>query len=168
MAAGGGDTVFVESAARLHFGVLDLRGTRGRWFGGMGAAAPAPRLLVSARASERLHVTGEDVERASLFAERFLAHHGLSVGASLHVHTALPGHSGLGSGTQLALATARSLAELFGLPADVRVLARAVGRARRSAIGTWTFDGGGMVVEGGRRPDRDECGPLISRVPFPP
>jgi beta-RFAP synthase len=80
----------------------------------------------------------------------------------------LPPHAGLGSGTQLALAVARALAELYGVASDARSLARAVGRGRRSAIGTWTFEDGGLVVEGGRRADRDECGPLIARVPFPP
>src|SRR5438093_138438 len=34
------DSVFVEAPARLHFGVLDLRGDLGRRFGGVGAAAP--------------------------------------------------------------------------------------------------------------------------------
>ena len=45
---------------------------------------------------------------------------------------------------------------------------RAPWGARRSAVGTWTFAGGGLVVEGGRRADRDECGPLLARLPFPP
>jgi beta-RFAP synthase len=67
----------------------------------------------------------------------------------------------------LALSVARALAELHGVSTDARDLARAVGRARRSAIGTWTFAGGGLVVEGGRRPDRDVCGPLLARLPFP-
>jgi beta-RFAP synthase len=40
-------------------------------------------------------------------------------------------------------------------------------RAQRSAIGTWTFAGGGLVVEGGRRSGSSECGPLIARLPFP-
>jgi beta-RFAP synthase len=162
------DRVFVEAAARLHFGVLDLRGARGRWFGGIGAAAPAPTLLVSAGAAERLEVSGEDADRAAEFAARFLAHHGVHGGARLQVHRTLPRHRGLGSGTQLALAVARVLAELQRLPTDVRSLARAVGRARRSAVGSWTFDGGGLVVEGGRQPAGDECGPLIARLAFPP
>ena len=34
----------VVAPARLHFGVLDLRGERGRSFGGMGAAVPEPGL----------------------------------------------------------------------------------------------------------------------------
>ena len=54
------------------------------------------------------------------------------------------------------------------MASDARSLARAVGRGKRSAIRTWTFEDGGLVVEGGRRADRDECGPLIARVPFPP
>ena len=168
MPSGADERVFVEAGARLHFGVLDLRGARGRWFGGIGAAAPAPALLVSARPATRLEVIGEDAGRAEEFAARFLAHHGVRGGAHVQVHRALPGHAGLGSGTQLALSVARALAELHRLPADVRALARAVGRARRSAVGSWTFAGGGLVVEGGRRPDRDECGPLIARVAFPP
>jgi beta-ribofuranosylaminobenzene 5'-phosphate synthase len=162
------DAVFVEAPARLHFGVLDLRGTLGRWFGGIGAAAPAPTLLVSAERADTLDVQGEDADRAVEFASRFLSHHDIRRGARVRVHRALPAHAGLGSGTQLALAVARALAELHGVSTNAPSLARAVGRGRRSAIGTWIFAAGGLVVEGGRRPDRDECGPLLARLPFPP
>ena len=88
-------------------------------------------------------------------------------GASSSVHRSLPSHAGLGSGTQLALSIARALAELYGIDTHPRALARAIGRAQRSAIGTWTFAGGGLVVEGGRRAGSEECGPLIARLPFP-
>jgi predicted sugar kinase len=147
-----GDEVFVETPARLHFGVLDLRGERGRWFGGLGAPAPAPTTLVSVSAADSLEVHGDDAGRAGEFARRFLSHHAISRGARVRVHHALPRHAGLGSGTQLALAVGRALAELHGIDADVPQLARAVGRGRRSAIGIWTFAGGGLVVEGGHRP----------------
>jgi beta-ribofuranosylaminobenzene 5'-phosphate synthase len=163
-----GDAVFVEAPARLHFGVLDLRGSLGRWFGGIGAAAPAPTLLVSAERADTLEAQGEDRDRALEFASRFLAHHDIRRGARVRVHRALPSHAGLGSGTQLALAVARALAELHDVSTDAPSLARAVGRGRRSAIGTWIFAAGGLVVEGGRRPDRDECGPLLARLSFPP
>ena len=162
------DAVFVEAPARLHFGVLDLRGSLGRWFGGIGAAAPAPTLLVSAERADTLEALGEDTDRAVEFASRFLAHHGIRRGARVRVHRALPSHAGLGSGTQLALAVARALAELHDVSTNAPDLARAVGRGRRSAIGTWIFSAGGLVVEGGRRPDRDECGPLLARLSFPP
>jgi beta-RFAP synthase len=163
-----GQAVFVEAPARLHFGVLDLRGTLGRRFGGIGAAAPGPTLLVSACPADLLEVGGEDADRAAGFARGFLAHHGLQGGARLRVHRTLPTHAGLGSGTQLALAIARAIAELYGVATDAPGLARAVGRAQRSAIGTWTFAGGGLVLEGGRRQESDDVAPLLARLPFPP
>jgi len=109
-----------------------------------------------------------DAERAAAFARLFLDHYNSKRGVRLHVHRALPSHAGLGSGTQLALAVARALAELHDLSVDAPTLARAVGRARRSAIGTWTFARGGLVVEGGRHRDRDDCGPLLAQHAFPP
>jgi len=162
-----GDRVIVEAPARLHFGVLDLHGSLGRWFGGIGTGAPGPTLRVSACPADHLRVDGEDGERAAEFARQFLAHHDLRLGAHVHVHRALPAHAGLGSGTQLALAVARALAELAGVGTDAGGLAAAAGRARRSAIGTWTFAGGGLVLEGGRRPHTDGVAPLLVRLPFP-
>ena len=163
----GSESVFVEAPARLHFGVLDLRGSLGRWFGGIGAAAPAPTLLVSATSSRVLDVQGEDADRAAEFARRFLAHHQLPSAARIQIHRALPAHAGLGSGTQLALAVARALAELHGVSPDPADLACAVGRGERSAIGTWIFAGGGLVVEGGHRIGARGTAPLLARVPFP-
>jgi beta-RFAP synthase len=163
----GRGSVFVEAAARLHFGVLDLRGALGRRFGGLGAAVPEPSLLLEASLDGRLSAHGPDAGRAAAFAERFLTHHGLADGARLTVHRHIPPHSGLGSGTQLGLAVARALAELHGLPVEPTALARAVGRGRRSAIGTWTFALGGFIVEGGRRPGADEIAPLLARYPVP-
>ena len=162
-----GEQVFVEAPARLHFGILDLRGDRGRWFGGIGAAAPEPTLLLSATRGLTVAADGPDADRAARFAKLFLSHFKIREGARIHVHRALPSHAGLGSGTQLALSVARALAELYGVDADAPRLAQAVGRARRSAIGTWIFDGGGLVVEGGRHTGLEACGPLIARVPFP-
>jgi beta-ribofuranosylaminobenzene 5'-phosphate synthase len=164
------EAVFVETAARLHFGLLDLRGDLGRKFGGIGAAAPAPTLIVSVERADTIEASGPDAERAAAFARRFLDHHGAarSIGACICVQRALPSHAGLGSGTQLALAVARAVAELYGFPADSLDLARAVGRAQRSAIGTFTFAGGGLVVEGGRRETHEAVAPLLARLPFPP
>jgi beta-ribofuranosylaminobenzene 5'-phosphate synthase len=159
--------VCVEAYARLHFGVLDLRGSGGRWFGGIGAAASAPSLVLSASRADELTVEGEDAHRARAFAGQFLAHYRIAGGARIHVHRALPPHAGLGSGTQLALSIARTLAELCEIDAGPSVLAQVMGRAQRSAIGTWTFAGGGLVVEGGRRAGSDACGPLIARLQFP-
>jgi beta-RFAP synthase len=162
-------SVFVEAPARLHFGVLDLRGSLGRRFGGIGAAVPAPSLLLEARPASGLTVEGPrtDADRALEFARRFLSYHHLVGGVEMCLHRTIPAHAGLGSGTQLALAVARALAEHHGLSTDVVTLARAVGRGRRSAIGTWTFGGGGFVLEGGRRRKDAGIAPLLARLPVP-
>lgn len=162
-----GGSVFVETGARLHFGVLDLRGALGRRFGGLGAAVPQPSLLLEATDAPDVSAHGPDAVRVLEFAHRFLAQHGIGGGARFIVHRQIPAHCGLGSGTQLGLAVARALAELRALPADPVALARAVDRGRRSAIGTWTFALGGFIVEGGRRPELDVLAPLLARFPLP-
>lgn len=161
--------IFVEAPARLHFGVLDLRGDLGRRFGGIGAAVPAPSLLLEVAPAPTLRAEGPtlDAERALEFARRFLAHHALPGGAYVRLHRVIPPHAGLGSGTQLGLAVARALAELHSLPTGVTALARAVGRGRRSAIGTWTFALGGFVLEGGRGDDGEALAPLLAHLPMP-
>ncbi|HYC30805.1 MAG TPA: beta-ribofuranosylaminobenzene 5'-phosphate synthase family protein [Gemmatimonadales bacterium] len=161
------DSVFLEAPARLHFGVLDLRGSLGRRFGGLGAAVPSPSLLLEARPGREITARGPDAGRAREFARRFLDLHRLPGGVDLTVHRAIPAHSGLGSGTQLGLGVARVLAELHGVPAEAPELALAVGRGRRSAIGTWTFALGGFIVEGGRRPEGDAIAPLLARFEVP-
>jgi beta-ribofuranosylaminobenzene 5'-phosphate synthase len=157
----------VEAPSRLHMGLIDLCGDLGRRFGGIGAALESPSLLLEARKADALSAEGPERERVLSYARRFLEHRGLRVGALLRVRRAVPGHSGLGSGTQIALATARGLAALYGEPSDVAGLARATGRARRSAIGTWAFQQGGFILEGGRRTEGEEPGPLLLRRALP-
>lgn len=161
--------VFVEAPARLHFGMLDLRGALGRRFGGIGAAVPNPSLLIEAARAASLTAEGPSpaANRAVQFGRRVLTHHGIASGAHIRIHGAIPAHSGLGSGTQLALAVARALAELYDLPTDVDHLARVTGRARRSAIGTWLFTQGGFVLEGGRRAGSKDPAPRLARFDMP-
>src|SRR5258708_18320590 len=144
------EAVFVEAPARLHFGVLDLRGDLGRRFGGIGAAVPAPSLLLEARPASELKAEGPDAARALEFARRFARHHGLDLRLHFCLHRAIPTHSGLGSGTQPALAVARASAELSRLPTDVIALAQPGDRGRRPGGGTWPFACGGFGLERGR------------------
>ena len=159
--------VFVEAPSRLHMGLIDLRGEFGRRFGGIGAALESPSLLIEARPADRLTAEGEESERLLLYGRRFLDRHRIEGGAWLRVHRAIPAHSGLGSGTQLALATARALAALFERRLDVTGLAEATGRAQRSAIGTWAFEQGGFLLEGGRSVPANGPAPLLLRRAMP-
>lgn len=159
--------VRIEAPARLHLGMLDLRGSLGRRFGGIGAGVFKPSLVIEVEKASTVEAEGAESERAADFATRYLASQGIHSGARIVIRHAIPGHSGLGSGTQLALAVARGIAELYELDASAETLALAVGRARRSAIGTWLFDGGGFIVEGGRRDGDDRIAPLLARIAIP-
>jgi len=109
-----GDTVTVEAPARLHFGLLDLRGALGRRFGGIGAPAPAITVRVSVCLANDIEAEGPDADRAAEFVRRFLTHYSLGGGARIRVERAIPAHSGLGSGTQLGLSIARGAVEANG------------------------------------------------------
>ena len=62
---------------------------------------------------------------------------------------------------------AQALAALHGREVDAPALAQAAGRAARSAVGTWTFALGGLVVEGGVRGAAERPAPLLMRHPVP-
>jgi beta-ribofuranosylaminobenzene 5'-phosphate synthase len=159
--------VRIEAPARLHFGMLDLRGSLGRRFGGIGAGVFEPSLVLEIERAQRVEAEGAEANRAAEFAKRYLESQRMGEGVRILIRHAIPEHAGLGSGTQLALAVARGIAELYDRPSDAGTLAAAVGRARRSAIGTWLFEGGGFIVEGGRREDGDRIAPLLARLSIP-
>ena len=160
-------TVRVEAPARLHLGMLAVAGDSGRRFGGLGVSVAHPAVVVEARSADELSAEGPDAERALMFARRCQEALGLTGGAHLRVLEAIPPHVGLGSGTKLALAAAQALAVLHGRTVDASALAQAVGRAARSAVGTWTFALGGLVVEGGVRRGEERPAPLLARHPMP-
>jgi beta-ribofuranosylaminobenzene 5'-phosphate synthase len=68
---------------------------------------------------------------------------------SITVAERIPEHVGLGSGTQLALAVGAGLAVICGIDADLRDVARALHRGRRSGIGIAAFRSGGLIIDAG-------------------
>lgn len=148
-------------------GLIDLRGEFGRQFGGLGAALSSPSLLLEAEPAEDLVAEGAERERILHFARAFLERNGIRRGAVLRLKRSIPAHSGLGSGTQLALATARALATLYGRPTETVALCEATSRAQRSAIGTWAFEHGGFLLDGGRRIGGQALAPLLVRREMP-
>jgi beta-ribofuranosylaminobenzene 5'-phosphate synthase len=158
----------VEAPARLHMGMLDASGgDGGRRFGGLGVALSRPAAVVEASPSDDVTAEGPDAERALAVARRGREAMGLPGGVRIRVLEAIPAHVGLGSGTKLALAVTAAISALAGQTPEPPAIARAAGRGARSAVGLWTFVLGGLVVEGGRRPDVDRPAPLLARHAMP-
>jgi len=166
-----GDPLAIESVqarvpARLHIGFVDLNGGLGRRFGSLGIALDAPQTRIVLRRGDALDAEGPGAERALRHLRTLIDH--FRVGPRLHlaVHTAIPEHVGLGSGTQLSLATAIAFCRLHGIVAETGVLAQLLDRGLRSSIGIATFEQGGVVLDGGRGAS-ERPPPVLSRMPFP-
>ena len=162
----GPNSVSVTVPARLHLGFLDLNGELGRSFGSIGLAISELRTRVTVSRAATQQVSGPDSERARRYLERLQVLLSLDSPHHVYIAEAIPDHSGLGSGTQLALALAAGIRTLHDMPLDIRGDAFHLGRGRRSGVGINLFDSGGVVVDGGCR-DATGVAPIISRIPFP-
>ena len=178
--------VRVWTPSRLHFGLLSLAADGEMWpgrcgealsparrFGGVGLMIESPGVQFAALEAGAWSAEGPLAERALAFANRFTD--GIRgerpemrlPPRRLVVERAPPEHVGLGVGTQLGLAVARSLAETWGLACDAQELAQRIGRGRRSALGVHGFARGGFLVESGKSSVRDGLAPLAARTDFP-
>jgi beta-ribofuranosylaminobenzene 5'-phosphate synthase len=160
------DSVTAVAPARLHLGFLDMNGGLGRRFGSLGLALDNPVTRLSIHRAAMTSIEGAEAERASRYLDLLTRHLGLSSGYRLNIHEAIPAHSGLGSGTQLALAIAAALRRLEELAPDLPDDAILLRRGARSGIGAGIFERGGLIVDGGRG-ERITPPPVIARIDFP-
>jgi len=161
--------VQVVAPARLHFGMFSFAVPGVRQFGGVGVMVRQPALRLTISSDQRLCVTGPLAERARHFARLAWRRMQSSREPPLRIEilAAPAAHSGLGSGTQLAMAVAAGLNSFCGAaPATAEALARRVDRGTRSAVGLHGFVHGGLIAESGKLA-ADEISPMVARVQFP-
>ena len=158
--------VYVEAPARLHLGFLDLEGGLGRRFGSVGLALDGIATKIIARSSNQLKITGDPSGRVQKYVEKFVTYKGLSSCFEIEVVEQILDHSGLGSGTQLAIAVGTAISRLFELDCSSSEIAVLSNRGARSGIGIGAFDFGGFLVDAGRNSD-SKVPPIISRLEFP-
>jgi beta-ribofuranosylaminobenzene 5'-phosphate synthase len=162
-------SVTVTAGSRLHFGLFAFDATSGPSFGGAGMMIAEPQLQVRATRAASFTVSGPLAHRAGKIVARLVETGLLAEPPRCHLEVvaAPPEHSGLGSGTQLSLAVATAITRLENhAPRDVLELAACLNRGRRSAIGTYGFAHGGLLVDAGK-PAADVIAPLAKRVEMP-
>lgn len=154
--------MIIKTPARLHITLLDLNGSYGRMDGGIGFSIQEPQFILE---SEKVSGHGisiefddkikdeEAIEECNLkimdASKLVKEHYNIEDGFKFKVHTAFPPHSGFGSGTQIALATAKLITETIGIKASSVELSTIVGRGGTSGIGTYCFEDGGFIADGG-------------------
>lgn len=160
--------VQVTAPSRLHFGLWSLAGGVGRAFGGVGAMIQRPGLSLRIERAPHFSTSGPLAERAAQFARRWSEFHRLPLpAAAIEIISAPPQHAGLGTGTQLGLSVAAGLNAYTDLPSQSsQELAVSTGRGLRSAVGTYGFVLGGLIVEQGKLPS-EPISPLDCRIDLP-
>jgi beta-RFAP synthase len=161
-------TVLVTAPSRLHFGLWAFASVEGRQFGGVGAMIERPGLTLTITADATLSATGRLSMRAVHFAHQWAEFHQRPAPAArIRLIESPPEHAGLGTGTVLGLAVAAGLSAFAGLPSQSpSELALSVGRGVRSAVGTYGFVHGGLVVDQGKLPGTSVA-PLDCRIDLP-
>jgi beta-ribofuranosylaminobenzene 5'-phosphate synthase len=174
--------ITVESPARLHLGFIDPNGSLGRQFGSIGLAIDAHATRITARQASASRksslIEGATSEAQRERIERYLRQLKAALGKNedptidIEIHETPRAHTGLGSGTQLALALGTAYARVKGHEATTADIARILARGARSGIGIHGFDHGGLIVDGGRSTAQTSAAqtsipPLIARQPFP-
>jgi beta-ribofuranosylaminobenzene 5'-phosphate synthase len=163
--------VQVTAPARMHFGMLSFGDNRSRQFGGIGIMVERPETKLKFSRAQHFQVSGPQAARARRFAETWSRWQELDSLPQCHIEiSACPEpHTGVGSGTQLGLAVAAGLQAWIlpqAAPLSADELATSVGRARRSAVGSYGFVMGGLIFESGRH-SGEMMAPLQRRVAVP-
>jgi beta-ribofuranosylaminobenzene 5'-phosphate synthase len=173
--------ILVSCPSRLHFGLFAVGNQTAYQFGGVGLMVEAPRTEISVEWSEQLEIVASEetpirmaidrwwewikINFSKELAGRFKAPADLPIRFTLRFLP--PRHHGLGSGTQLAFATAVALNSALALPLPSReIMAHTLERGRRSAIGSYGFFQGGLLVDRGRQ-ENELISPLDLRLNFP-
>lgn len=147
-------------------GFIDMHGGLGRLFGSIGLSLDQPCTRVLLSKHDQVCGDGAGIDRALECARNFAQRTGIRGGVHIAVAEQIPEHTGLGSGTQLALAVGAGMSALYGLNLSIREVAMLTGRGARSGIGIGAFGQGGLLVDGGRG-QQTQIPPILARLHFP-
>lgn len=172
-----GTTLTIRTGARLHFGLFSDPRPQGRRHQGFGVMIDSPGFRIRAQTIEcrelckinlAPHIP-QDWYRSRIqdLLERCQQLFPVT-GQCLHLDIleGIPPHTGLGSGTQLDLAVADLWLRLAGQQIPIPELAHAIGRGKRSTIGTYGYEQGGLLIDQGIRSD-SETGSCRFRAELP-
>lgn len=142
--------VKVSTGARLHFGLLSATPP----FGGVGVMVDQPATEIVVQPARSFQCDEDPDDRIKTIAGRIAEASGRTELPACRVSLLeRPGaHSGLGSGTQLAMAAAEALCRFVDYSCDQVDLARRIAhRGERSAVGIHGYFSGGLIYESGQQ-----------------
>lgn len=158
----------VKTPSRLHFGIIDLSRKFVREYGAIGVMIDGG-FTININISEegtRINTNKKNKKDIESVLQRLKNEVKLRNDYKIDVQEDIARHVGLGSTTQLSIGTAAGILKLEGLSYEIKELAKMVGRAKYSAIGTYGFEHGGFIMDGGKI-NIEEIPPLTLRSDIP-
>ncbi|MFX0197287.1 MAG: beta-ribofuranosylaminobenzene 5'-phosphate synthase [Candidatus Hodarchaeota archaeon] len=167
----------VRTPCRLHWTLIDLHGGLGRVDGGIGVALEDPHVTLQVQPSkDQFTVRGVAMDLVRSLVDRFLKSvKGAKdfdkrkiekISYQIDVLKMIPSHVGMGSMTQLSLATGAALNQLLNLNYSIREIAKVMSRGGTSGIGVAAFEHGGFILDAGHSfgPGKQKSSFLPSRA----
>ncbi|MDK2790031.1 MAG: beta-ribofuranosylaminobenzene 5-phosphate synthase [Methanothermococcus sp.] len=148
----------LTSPSRIHMSLIDLNGSIGRVDGGVGVALDYPNFVIEGKESDEIEIDlkadlnksmKEDMEKRIYDSAKKVLNHINEDGISLKIRNIIPPHTGLGSGTQMAISTGKLTSLIYGKELSATEIAKITGRGGTSGIGIAAFENGGFIVDGG-------------------
>ncbi|TWU07939.1 GHMP family kinase ATP-binding protein [Stieleria varia] len=163
--------VSVCCGARLHFGLLDTAAP----FGGVGVMIDQPATEITVSQAPRFSCDGHQSDRVLAIARRL--QHSMRWSdlpcCRVTIIEQPSAHSGFGSGTQLSLAVAETLAAFCDVRLPQETLALEIAdRGKRSAVGVHGYFHGGLIYEDAssdstEAPEFGQLNPIHRRIELP-
>jgi beta-ribofuranosylaminobenzene 5'-phosphate synthase len=162
-------SVHIRTPCRLHFGMFSFGHADQPQFGGVGMMIDPPAVELDIVSAAHLDIRGPLANRVRQFVESAVEHWRLPTMPDCEITVQSPSdHTGLGVGTQLGLAVSTGLRRFLDLPElPSQELAASVERGKRSAVGTFGFHRGGLIVNAGK-PAGESLGRLAHRLSLQP
>ena len=160
--------VRISAPSHVHLGNFDLCGDLGRLFGTIGFTLEEPRLVLELEPSTEPRAEGPYADLVLDYMRKVMEL--LNVGpAHVRVLSSFRRGVGLGLTTAVALSVAWGLCRLYGVDVNILDIAPRLGRGLVSALGTYGFVYGGMIVDAGFRINEplSRVPPLIARLEIP-
>ncbi len=158
----------IKTPSRLHFGIIDLSREFKRQYGAFGITLKNGYDIEIKATEDGIKVDGSEREKkiAKKVYLKLKNKFDITCGFNIMVEDRIPDHIGLGSTTQFTLGTGYGMLKEIGEKISIIKLAKLLERGRFSAIGTYGFEKGGLILEGGKV-KKKEISPLLKRTEVP-
>lgn len=157
---------FIETPARIHLGFLELNPNAERNFGSLGLTISNFKTIISLKESKKLIINSKEKKKIERISKKLIKIYEFPK-FEVSVLRSIPMHTGLGSGTQLALSLGMILTKFFNKDISIEELSLCLGRGQRSGIGIESFRNGGFIVDGGRMKNSRKTPPILFNCKWP-